>query len=89
MIYEPRNLARYVGRQKPWTLFVMIGYAVAAVGFLMLPSIILTPLAPVVIAGGFAFSLGAYLTGRFRLTALRSIRKDERQPKRPYVPLME
>ncbi len=78
MMYEPRNLARVAGRRKPWSLFVMIGYAVAALGFLMLPSIILTPIAPAVIAGGFAFSLGAYLTGRFRASALRKIRHEER-----------
>ena len=89
MMYEPRNLARFAGRQKPWSLFVMVGYAVAALGFFMLPSIILTPVAPVVIAGGFAFSLGAYLTGRFRLHALRSIRREERQVRRPHVNLMD
>lgn len=89
MIYEPRELARHVGRQKPWSLFVMIGYSVAAIGFVLLPSIILTPVAPVLIAGGFAFSLGAYLTGRFRASMLRSIRREERQPHAPHVPLME
>jgi uncharacterized membrane protein HdeD (DUF308 family) len=79
MIYEPRDLARRVGRQKPWSLFVMIGYAVAAVGFFMLPTIILSPLAVPLIIGGFAFSLGAYLTGRFRAAALRKIRHEERE----------
>lgn len=79
MMYEPRELARRVGRQKPWSLFVMIGYAVAALGFFMLPTIILSPIAIPVIIGGFAFSLGAYLTGRFRATALRKIRQGERE----------
>lgn len=78
MIYEPRHLARLAGRQKPWSLFVMIGYAVAAVGFVLLPSIILSPVAPFLIVGGFAFSLGAYLVGRFRASALRTIRREER-----------
>jgi hypothetical protein len=82
MIYEPRDLARRVGRQKPWSLFVMIGYGVAALGFILLPSIILTPIAPAVIVGGFAFSLGAYLTGRFRASALRKIRHEERESDR-------
>ena len=45
----------------------------------MLPSIILTPIAPAVIVGGFAFSLGAYLTGKFRASALRKIRQEERE----------
>ncbi len=67
----------------------MIGYAIAALGFIMLPSIILTPVAPLFIAGGFAISLGAYLTGRFRLTALRSIRREERQTRPPHVHLMD
>jgi hypothetical protein len=79
MMYEPRDLARRVGRRKPWSLFVMIGYGIAALGFLMLPSIILTPLAPAVIVGGFAFSLGAYLTGKFRASALKKIRHGERE----------
>jgi hypothetical protein len=85
MIYEPRELARRVGRRKPWSLFVMAGYAVAALGFIMLPSIILTPIAPAVIVGGFAFSLGAYLTGRFRASALRKIRQEEREADEPLV----
>jgi hypothetical protein len=71
-------MARRIGRQKPWSMFVMIGYATAALGFVMLPTIILTPIAPAVIVGGFAFSLGAYLTGRFRASALRKIRQEER-----------
>ena len=79
MMYESRELARRVGRQNPWSLFVMIGYLISALGFFMLPTIILSPLAPAVIIGGFAFSLGAYLTGRFRATALRRIRHEERE----------
>lgn len=78
MNIEHRQLARFLGRQKPWRVFVMIGYAVAAIGFAVLPSIILTPVAPAIIVGGFAFSLGAWLVGRFRVTALRAIRREER-----------
>lgn len=76
---ETAHLSRIFRRQKPWSLFVLIGFGVAAAGFALLPSIILTPLAPVLIAGGFAFSLGAWLAGRFRASALRTIRKEERQ----------
>jgi Na+/melibiose symporter-like transporter len=79
MMYEPRDLARRVGRRKPWTLFVMIGYAIAAVGFFLLPTIILSPIAVPIIVAGFAFSLGAYLTGKFRASALRRIRHGERE----------
>ncbi len=79
MSTEPKHLSKAFGRQKPWSLFVMIGFGVAMLGFILLPSIILTPLAPVLIAGGFAFSLGAYLTGRFRISALKAIRREERQ----------
>ena len=79
MMYEPRDLARRVGRRKPWSLFVMIGYATAALGFFMLPTIILSPVAPFFIIGGFAFALGAYFTGRFRASALRRIRHEERE----------
>ena len=57
----------------------MAGYALAALGFVLLPSIILTPLAPVLIAGGFGLALGAWLAGRFRTSALRTIRREERQ----------
>ena len=78
MTTDTKHLSKALGRQKPWSLFVMIGFGVAAFGFALLPSIILPPLAPVVIAGGFAFSLGAYLAGRFRVSALRAIRKEER-----------
>ena len=56
----------------------LLWFGVAAIGFALLPSIILTPLAPLLIAGGFAFSLGAYLAGRFRVSALRVIRREER-----------
>lgn len=76
---EPAQLPKIFGRQKPWNLFVMIGFGVAAIGFALLPSIILTPVAPVIIAAGFAFSLGAWLAGRFRVSALKTIRKEERQ----------
>lgn len=76
---EPKHISKTFGRQKPWSVFVMIGFGVAAAGFALLPSIILTPLAPVLIAGGFAFSLGSYLAGRLRLSALKTIRKEERQ----------
>jgi uncharacterized membrane protein HdeD (DUF308 family) len=79
MMYEPRDLARRVGRRKPWSLFVMIGYAAAALGFFMLPTIILSPVAPFFIIGGFAFALGAYFAGRFRASALRKIRQEERE----------
>jgi hypothetical protein len=79
MTPEQPHVSKTFGRQKPWSLFVMIGFGVAAAGFALLPSIILTPVAPVVIAGGFAFSLGAYLAGRFRVSALKAIRKEERQ----------
>jgi hypothetical protein len=78
MNIEPTHLSKTLGRQKPWSLFVMIGFGVAALGFALLPSIIFTPVAPVLIAGGFAFSLGAYLAGRFRASALRTIRREER-----------
>ena len=78
MTDEPKHLSKTLGRQKPWSLFVMIGFGVAAAGFALLPSIILTPIAPLLIAGGFAFALGAYLTGRFRVSALKTIRKEER-----------
>jgi hypothetical protein len=78
MSHEPHHLSPTLGRQKPWSVFVMIGFAVAAAGFAVLPSIILTPVAPVLIAGGFAFSLGAWLAGRFRASALRTIRREER-----------
>ena len=74
----PKHFSGIFDRQKPWSFFAMIGYAVAALGFALLPSIILTPLAPVLIAGGFAFSLGAWLAGRFRASALKAIRKEER-----------
>ena len=80
MTTDARHLPRLLGRQKPWSLFVMIGYAVAALGFALLPSIILTPVAPVLIGSGFAFSLGAYLAGRFRASALRTIRREEQRP---------
>jgi hypothetical protein len=79
MNQEPTHLSKTFGRQKPWGLFVMIGFGVAAAGFALLPSIILTPLAPVLIVGGFAFSLGAWFAGRFRASALKAIRKEERQ----------
>jgi hypothetical protein len=79
MNVEHRNLARLLGRQKPWKILVMIGYAIAAGGFAVLPSIILTPIAPALIVGGFAFSLAAWLLGRFRFSALRAIRRQERQ----------
>ena len=75
---EPRHVSPLLGRQKPWSLFVMVGYAVAALGFAVLPSIILTPVAPILIVGGFAFSLGAWLAGRFRASALRVLRREER-----------
>ena len=39
---EPAHLSKTFGRQKPWSLFVMIGFSVAAVGFALLPSIILS-----------------------------------------------
>ena len=41
---------------------------------------VLTPVAPVLIGSGFAFSLGAYLAGRFRASALRTIRREEQRP---------
>ena len=76
---EPAHLSKTFGRQKPWSLFVMIGFGVAAAGFALLPTIILSIPAVALIAGGFAFSLGAYLAGRFRASALKAIRKEERQ----------
>lgn len=76
---EHKHLIPVLGRQKPWSLFVMIGFSVAMVGFIVLPSIILTPLAPVLIAGGFAFSLGSWLAGRARASALKTIRREERR----------
>ena len=79
MNVEHRNLARRLGRQKPWALVVMVGYAVAAVGFAVLPSVILTPVAPALIVGGFALSLAAWLVGRLRLSALRAIRREEQR----------
>lgn len=66
------------GRQKPWKIFVMIGFATAMIGFAVLPSIILTPVAPFLIVGGFCFSLAAWLCGLFRASALRTIREDQR-----------
>ena len=74
----PNQFHSILRRQKTWRLLVMSGFGVAALGFALLPSIILTPVAPFLIAGGFAFALGAYLAGRFRATALRAIRREER-----------
>lgn len=80
MIYEPRNLARIAGRQKPWKLAVMVGYAIAAVGFLLLPVAIgWFPIAPILIIGGFGLSLFAWLAARARLMMLKRIRKEERE----------
>lgn len=75
---EPKHLSKFLGRQKPSGLFVMIGFGVAMAGFVLLPSIIFTPLAPLLIAGGFAFALGAHLAGRFRVSALKTIRREDR-----------
>ena len=76
---EPKHLSKTFGRQKPWSLFVMIGFGAAAAGFALLPSIILSIPAVVLIAGGFAFSLGSYLAGRLRASALKTIRMEDRQ----------
>ena len=79
MMHEPRNLAQIMGRQRLWTLFVMIGYAIAAVGFLLLPVAIgWFPIAPILIVGGFGLSLSAYLGRRFRVYMLKKIRQEER-----------
>lgn len=78
MTSQSSHAPRLLGRQKPWSLFVMIGYAVAAIGFALLPSIIFTPVAPFLIVGGFAFSLGSWLAGRFRASALKTIRREDR-----------
>ena len=90
MIHEHRSLARIMGRQRVWSLFVMIGYAIAAVGFLLLPVAIgWFPVAPILIVGGFGLSLGAWLTRRFRIYMLRRIRREEREGHPPHVPLFE
>ena len=90
MIYERRNLARIMGRQKMWTLFVMIGYAIAAVGFLLLPVAIgWFPIAPILIVGGFGLSLGAWLTRRFRIYMLKRIRREEHEPHQASLSLLD
>jgi NhaP-type Na+/H+ or K+/H+ antiporter len=69
-----------MGRRKMWNLFVMIGYAIAAVGFLLLPVAIgWFPIAPILIVGGFSLSLAAYLGRRLRVYMLRKIRQEERE----------
>ena len=78
MTYAHKHFSPVLGRQKPWSLFVMIGFGVAMAGFVVLPTIILTPVAPFLIVGGFAFALGSWLAGRARAAALKSIRRGER-----------
>lgn len=80
MNVEHRTLVRLFGRQKPWELFVMVGFAVAAIGFALLPTIILTPVAPFLIVGGFSFSLGAWALTHFRKRVRRAIRDEEHDP---------
>jgi NhaP-type Na+/H+ or K+/H+ antiporter len=80
MMSEPKNLTQVMGRQRLWGLFVMIGFAIAAVGFLLLPVAIgWFPIAPILIVGGFGLSLAAYLTRRFRVYMLKRIRREERE----------
>lgn len=78
MNYEHKRMFLVLGRQRPWSLFVMIGFGVALAGFVVLPTIILTPVAPFLIVGGFAFALGSWLAGRARASVLKTIRREER-----------
>jgi NhaP-type Na+/H+ or K+/H+ antiporter len=80
MMQEPRIAAHGMGRRKMWNLFVMIGYAIAAVGFLLLPVAIgWFPIAPILIVGGFSLSLAAYVGRRLRVYMLKKIRQEERE----------
>ena len=78
MTSEHKHISPILGRQKPWSLFVIIGFGMAMAGFVVLPTIILTPVAPFLIVGGFAFAFGSWLAGRARASALKSIRRGER-----------
>ena len=77
---EPAHLSKTFGRLKLSSLFVMIGFGIAAIGFLLLPVAIgWLPIAPIIIAAGFGLSLVAYFSRRIRAAILKRIRKEERQ----------
>ena len=77
---EPEPMSRIVARKKFWGILILIGYAIAAVGFLLLPVAIgWFPIAPILIVGGFGLSLASWLTRRFRVVMLKKIRKEERE----------
>ena len=80
MTHEHRHVAHIMSRRKMWNLFVLIGYAIAAVGFLLLPVAIgWFPIAPILIVGGFSLSLAAYVGRRLRVYMLKRIRQEERE----------
>ena len=80
MTQEPRHIAHIMSRRKMWNLFVLIGFAIAALGFLMLPVAIgWFPVAPILIVGGFSLSLAAYVGRRLRVYMLKKIRQEERE----------
>ena len=76
---EPTQLSKNFGRLKLSSLFVMIGFGIAAIGCLLLPVAIgWFPIAPIIIAAGFGLSLFAYFSRRIRALILKKIRKEER-----------
>lgn len=77
---EPTHVSKTLGRLKLSSLFVMIGFGIAAIGCLLLPVAIgWFPIAPLIIAAGFGLSLFAYFSRRIRAMILKKIRKEERQ----------
>ena len=77
---EPPHVSKTFGRMKLSSLFVMIGFGIAAIGCLMLPVAIgVVTIAPIIIAAGFGLSLFAYYSRRIRALILKRIRKEERQ----------
>jgi hypothetical protein len=79
MSAEPKHLSKTFGRLKISSLFVMIGFGIAAIGFLLLPVAIgVFPIAPVIIVAGFGLSLFAYFSRRIRALIIKKVRKEER-----------
>jgi len=77
---EHAHVSKTFGRLKLSSLFVMIGFGIAAMGCLLLPVAIgWFPVAPIIIAAGFGLSLFAYFSRRIRVVILKRIRKEERQ----------
>ena len=80
MTYEQPHVSKTFGRLKLSSLFVLIGFGIAAIGCLLLPVAIgVVPIAPIIIAAGFGLSLFAYYSRRIRALILKRIRKEERQ----------